>query len=625
LVNNQRIELDYGEYHRQVHGCWVGKAVGGTLGGPWEGKKPPQELSFYDPVPEGVLPNDDLDLQVAWLARVRQEGLPIDRRLLAGAWGDHIVNWPDEYGICQRNLAMRLWPALSGGYDNQSPNGMGAAIRTELWACLAPGDPDLAAHLAVEDACCDHHGDGIDAAVFLAAVQSAAFVEGDRDKLIDLGLGKIDPAGRVARGIRLVLERFGQVGDREAMLAEIIERFGTENFTDVAVNLPIIVLAWLIGGGDFDTAILAAANCGQDTDCTCATLGATLGLIDPDCIGPRWLAPIGEDLVLSVFMAALAPPATLDELTDQVADIAPQVLSYYGSSVALTDAPPAGRPLRRRLAPGLARRVSLRRPADRRTALLASDPLAVELRYPDAVRLAPGQAGRFRLEVTNCLDRAVCLEAGLLAPDGWTAEPARAVRDRTLAPGERLAAPFAARPGDPLWRPYSSRLVVELRLDGIPLRYEAGLLMTIPALRWSLGGQWPTDLPQAPPSAECIEARGHFLDLPDNAPEGLGFAFDVKLTHPDRLNLVAMCGRAVRLWLDEALIVDHRGARPVPPAYRIAEAAGSLEVRRGRYRLTVAVAGGDGEAGQLYWALGSGRRRAKPGRWYTQAEFTRPR
>ncbi len=615
--------LDYATYRRKVHGCWVGKAVGGTLGGPWEGRKPPHELTFYDPVPEGVLPNDDLDLQIAWLSRIRQDGLPIDRRLLAGAWIDHVVNWPDEYGICQRNLAMHLWPSLSGGYDNQSPNGMGAAIRTELWACLAPADPNLAAHLAREDACCDHYGDGVDAAVFLATVQSAAFVEPDRDALIDLGLSRIDPDGRVARGIRLVLDRRPHAGDREAVLDEIVETFGTENFTDVAVNLPIIVLAWMIGGGDFDTALLAAANCGQDTDCTCATLGATLGLIDPDCIGDRWLEPIGDDLLLSTFMAGMAPAATLTELTDQTADVAQQVLAYYGSDVRLTDAPGLRRPLRNRTSPAMGRQISRARPAERNTALLASDPIAVELRYPDAVRLAPGQAGSFELEMTNCMDRPVELEAELMAPDGWTIEPGAACAD-ALAPGAPLRAPFTARPDDPTWRPYSSRLAIELRVDGVPLRYEAGLLMTIPALRWAPGASLPSESPTPPANAECVELAGHFVDLPDGAPEGAAYCFDVKLTHPTRINLVAMCARPVRLWFDDELIVDHRGPRPIPPVYRVGEAAGSLEVRRGQHRLTVAVAGGEDDPGQLYWVIGEGRRRAKPGRWYVEAEFRRP-
>ena len=49
-------------YRKKVMGCWLGKAVGGTLGMPYEGMDGPFDLSFYNPVPTGMVPNDDLDL-----------------------------------------------------------------------------------------------------------------------------------------------------------------------------------------------------------------------------------------------------------------------------------------------------------------------------------------------------------------------------------------------------------------------------------------------------------------------------------------------------------------------------------------------------------------------------------
>ena len=182
------IQISYDEYCRKVLGCWLGKAVGGTLGQPWEGKPIPHELTFYEPVPDEMIPNDDLDLQVVWLQRIREAGRPITNTLLARGWLDNIHMWPDEYGVCRRNLELGLRPPLTGSYDNGFTRGMGAAIRTELWACLAPGDPELAAYLTQQDASCDHTGEGLYAAVFLAVVQSMAFVESDPDTLIAHGL-----------------------------------------------------------------------------------------------------------------------------------------------------------------------------------------------------------------------------------------------------------------------------------------------------------------------------------------------------------------------------------------------------------------------------------------------------
>ncbi len=169
------MELTYHDYYRRVTGCFTGKCVGGTLGMPFEGEERTLDLTYYDPVPTEMLANDDLDLQVVWLESVRRFGLPVHRRYLAESWLDNIRMVFDEYGVAQRNLRKRLYPPLSGAYDNKFGAGMGAIIRSELWACLCPGDPALAAALAREDACVDHYGDGVDAACFWAAVESAAF------------------------------------------------------------------------------------------------------------------------------------------------------------------------------------------------------------------------------------------------------------------------------------------------------------------------------------------------------------------------------------------------------------------------------------------------------------------
>lgn len=45
-------------YRKKVMGCWLGKAVGGTLGQP-DG---PLNLDYYNPVPTDMIPNDDTSI-----------------------------------------------------------------------------------------------------------------------------------------------------------------------------------------------------------------------------------------------------------------------------------------------------------------------------------------------------------------------------------------------------------------------------------------------------------------------------------------------------------------------------------------------------------------------------------
>ena len=329
--------MDTNTYRKKVMGCWLGKAVGGTLGQPYEGCNGPLSLDYYNPVPTDMIPNDDLDLQVLWACVMdRMERPVVDRDVLAGAWLKH-VHFPwDEYGIAIRNLRNGIAPPESGRYDNWFKDGLGAAIRSEIWACLAPGDPELAARYAYEDACVDHCGDGIFAEQFLAALQSAAFACSDIDELIAAGLNVIPPDCRIARAIRDTRQWCGQSTDFLAIRKKILAKWGSENFTDCVMNISFAVMALLLGRGDFSASICISANCGRDADCSTATVGAILGLVDPDCIEERWLKPIGRKLVINDGVVGISPPDTLDGFTDLIMSLRDRV--------ALRDARPKAKP-----------------------------------------------------------------------------------------------------------------------------------------------------------------------------------------------------------------------------------------------------------------------------------------
>ncbi len=318
---NNNISKD--ELRRRMGGCWLGKAVGGTLGMPFEGGDGPLDLTFYEPVPETMLPNDDLDLQVLWACVLdKQKEVRVDRDLFAEAWLTQVEFPWDEYGVAIRNLKMGLKSPQSGSYDNWFVHGMGAAIRTEIWACLAPGDPVRAAAYAYEDACVDHDGEGIWAAMFFAALQSLAFVESDTDELIDQALDVLPESSTVREAVVQTRVWWRQNSDWRRVRDKILKAYGHENFTDVTMNIAFTILGWLDGQGDFSRAICTATNCGKDTDCTAATVGALMGIIDPDCIDERWLKPIGKSLVISKEITGIDDhPPSLELFTELVLDL----------------------------------------------------------------------------------------------------------------------------------------------------------------------------------------------------------------------------------------------------------------------------------------------------------------
>ena len=333
------------EYRDKVRGCWLGKNIGGTLGAPFEAYREAHDLDFYThDLSKGALPNDDLDLQLAWLCAAERFGTAVDAKILAEYWVSTITpNWA-EYGVGKTNLRMGLEPPLSGGFCNAFKDSNGAWIRSELWACLMPGHPQLAVRYAYQDAIVDHADEGVYAEVFTAALESAAFVESDYEELVRIGLSYIPKDCDVARAVQLAIDcyRSGLTWKeaRIRLLTEIPDSFGAQRGGpnpdnlplgswgyDAPANIGLTILGWYYGEGDFERSICIAAGCGEDGDCTAATLGAIMGIIlGAKGIPEKWLAPIGDEIKtfsLNLSSNMIKVPGTVSELTDRTCRLMP--------------------------------------------------------------------------------------------------------------------------------------------------------------------------------------------------------------------------------------------------------------------------------------------------------------
>jgi len=330
-------------FRDRVYACFLGKSIGGTLGMPVEGRRETHNYTFYDPVPTEPAANDDLDLQLLWLKAVEERGPGLTARDLGEYWLKYVpVNW-NEYGVGKANLRDGFPPPLSGHFRNERwRDSNGAWIRSEVWACLAPGCPGVAARYAYEDACVDHGaGEGTWAEVFMAALESAAFVESDRSRLIEIGLSYLPRSCAVTAALRAALKAredgLSLMQAREA----VVKATESTGWFMAPRNLAFVLLGWLYGEGDFGKSLCAAVNCGDDTDCTGATLGSLLGILGGTAAIPApWREPVGEG-IRNVAVAGFQPPATLGELADRVVEMAPVVLRHNGLAVTVlaADAP----------------------------------------------------------------------------------------------------------------------------------------------------------------------------------------------------------------------------------------------------------------------------------------------
>jgi len=302
----------------RIRNCWLGKSIGGTLGLPAEGRMDRLHFSYYDPVPTVAPPNDDLELQLVWLHLVENAGDSLTTADFAKAWLDHIHYMWDEYGRLRWNLRRGVPVAAAGTFENPFHAGMGSPIRSEIWACLFPGDPDSAAHYAAMDASLDHGTEGIAGEVLFATMQSEVAAGKDLQAAISSALRYIPAGSETARAVELVLQSHRDGVEEWDARKKLLQRHGHENFTHAPLNVALTIWALCHGEGDFETSLLLAVNGGYDTDCTAATVGATLGFAaGTEEIPSRWSKPIGEGVFVGPGIRGISAPKTLAELTDR--------------------------------------------------------------------------------------------------------------------------------------------------------------------------------------------------------------------------------------------------------------------------------------------------------------------
>ncbi len=268
------------DYVNKVYGCWLGKCICGTIGAPYEGYKGRMDVDFTPELFAEMLPNDDLDLQVLWLDVIEQIGPDFSSLDLAKAFYEKYPPSPGEYAIFKKNFELGLKPPFTGKFNNPFYHeGMGCPIRSEIWACLAPWNPKLAMQLAAKDGCLDHDGESIVAEQFLAAMESMAFNEKiSLKELIIKSLAFISDKSRFYQLVGDVMQWCEDYGDIDAVFSRVQRDYGHSDCTNMFQNMSIVVAALLLGKDDLTTTTMMALNCGFDTDCTCATVGALMGI-----------------------------------------------------------------------------------------------------------------------------------------------------------------------------------------------------------------------------------------------------------------------------------------------------------------------------------------------------------
>jgi ADP-ribosylglycohydrolase len=446
------IDLNGHDYVDRVLGCWQGKNAGGTLGTPLEtawGQDEPFDVWWYPELKEGGLPNDDLEMQLVWLKALEEIGPTITARDLSRYWLDHIGYNFDEYGLSKLNLKWGLEPPLSGHHNNWFIDCMGSPIRSEIWACVAPGAPRLAARYAYEDAICDHAGgEGVYGELFNAALESAAFVVQDKQLLIDIALSYVPEDCMVRRAVVAAKEAFDSGVDWKQARRRVLQAAPHYNAQYSPINTGFQVIG-LLYGHDFGEGICITVNCGYDTDSSGAAIGSYLGIIDgSESLPQKWVEPLGRSIATNQYWGGVKHldvlpnpvPGNLDDLLERIRVAARRVLTHHGLlagstvEIALADL----------YADDGIRELHGRSP---NVVPFVGPDLDIAIDYHEGAVVVPGTVKRVSATLRNRRVEPLEVSLQLAVPTGWDAPDAQRVH--LPAQGEQSVEWQLAVPGTP--------------------------------------------------------------------------------------------------------------------------------------------------------------------------------
>ena len=325
-------------YRDKVFGGWQGKSAGITLGAAQRGQMSPGRGNFYNPVPGQPAASVGLDFPLVWLHTLEEAGPDVASEDLAVAWLEHLDYSQDEWGYAALNLRRGLPPPASGAHANWFRHATGGVLRADFWAMIAPGAPQVAAAYAYHDAKLDHSEDGVWAAMFLAAVGSAAFFLSDPIILCTIGLAMIPRTCRTARAVKTAIAAWQRAASWLEARESVQNEVGSKNFTDAPQNLGFFAVGLLYGGRDFGTSLCASVNCGYDAETTGGAIGAVMGIIKGSAVLPEaWIAPIGDLVIPGLGMRDYDAPLSLVEVVERTVAVGRGVVSARCPDVAITE------------------------------------------------------------------------------------------------------------------------------------------------------------------------------------------------------------------------------------------------------------------------------------------------
>lgn len=289
------------DYADRIQAGWTAQLIGGALGTQVEGyntdniEKVYGTVTSYLRLPETY--NDDITYEIAFLDSFREHGYAVTSEQIAEKWLELIADGYSAEEVALRNLRLGIRPPESGTHLNYYSDWIGVQMRTMIHGMAAPGNPALAAELAVRDGVISHSNSGLLGGIFNAVLVSMAFVLRDVRELLVKAADCIPEDSEFYQVLIFALEQCREKGSWREAWRQCEIKYKDYNWIHVYPNAAAEIIALWYGNGDFDRTASIICMEGKDADCTAAPVLNILGVMyGTEILTPKWTEPLGTTI-----------------------------------------------------------------------------------------------------------------------------------------------------------------------------------------------------------------------------------------------------------------------------------------------------------------------------------------
>jgi len=243
----------------------------------------------------GVPIDDDITYTILGLLIAEEYGIHFTTEDVGKSWLKYLPYACTAEEIALQNLKAGKLAKEAADLNNPYCQWIGADIRSDPWAYIAPGLPSKAAEYAYRDAYLSHRRNGIYGEMFFSAAQAAAFEVDHPVEALRIGLTEIPKGCSLYKDIEWALATGPDIRNYTDAREAVDTRFKGMSGVHTNNNACLTVFGLLIGGTDVSKVISETVAMGLDNDCTAATAGSIVGaIVGKEGVPTHWYAPFHD-------------------------------------------------------------------------------------------------------------------------------------------------------------------------------------------------------------------------------------------------------------------------------------------------------------------------------------------